>query len=203
MGGKIPWRRAWQSTPVLLSGEFHGQRSLEGYRPWGLRESDMTEWLTHYHISVVCLFGCTQVIVATCGILFPNQGSKPGPPALGAQNLSHWTTREIPISYFVKIKDYFLQRWKMWKSPGHIFKFQNMFLLQILNSQTFPVCAYCKGVIIVKSRGSQLREEQYFVGFGGGEDTVSQYPLNQSSPTSSSWTVKPVPGAKKVGDQCS
>ena len=26
--GKIPWRRAWQSTQVFLSGEFHGQRSL-------------------------------------------------------------------------------------------------------------------------------------------------------------------------------
>ena len=26
--GKIPWRRAWQSTPVFLAGEFHEQRSL-------------------------------------------------------------------------------------------------------------------------------------------------------------------------------
>ena len=25
--GKIPWRRAWQSTPVFLPGESHGQRS--------------------------------------------------------------------------------------------------------------------------------------------------------------------------------
>ena len=30
--GKIPWRRKWQPTPVLLPGESHGQRSLEGYR---------------------------------------------------------------------------------------------------------------------------------------------------------------------------
>ena len=29
--GKIPWRRAWQSIPVLLPGESHGQRSLVGY----------------------------------------------------------------------------------------------------------------------------------------------------------------------------
>jgi len=27
---KIPWRRAWQPTSVLLPGEFHGQRSLAG-----------------------------------------------------------------------------------------------------------------------------------------------------------------------------
>jgi len=31
--GKIPWRKAWQPTPVLLPGEFHGQRSLAGYSP--------------------------------------------------------------------------------------------------------------------------------------------------------------------------
>jgi len=30
---KIPWRRRWQSTPVFLPGEFHGQRSLVGYCP--------------------------------------------------------------------------------------------------------------------------------------------------------------------------
>jgi len=30
---KIPWRRAWQSTPILLPGESHGQRSLKGYSP--------------------------------------------------------------------------------------------------------------------------------------------------------------------------
>ena len=35
-------------TPVFLSGEFHGQRSLAGYSPWGLQESVMTEQLTLY-----------------------------------------------------------------------------------------------------------------------------------------------------------
>ena len=35
--GKIPWRRAWQPTPVFLAGESHGQRSLVGYSPWGCR----------------------------------------------------------------------------------------------------------------------------------------------------------------------
>ena len=29
--GKIPWRRKWQPTPVFLSGESHGQKSLMGY----------------------------------------------------------------------------------------------------------------------------------------------------------------------------
>jgi len=31
--GKIPWRRAWQATPVFLPGESHRQRSLLGCSP--------------------------------------------------------------------------------------------------------------------------------------------------------------------------
>ena len=30
------WRRKGQPTPVFLPGKSHGQRSLEGYSPWGL-----------------------------------------------------------------------------------------------------------------------------------------------------------------------
>ena len=41
--GKIPWRRAWQPTPVILPREFHGQRSLVDHSPWGCTELDMTE----------------------------------------------------------------------------------------------------------------------------------------------------------------
>jgi len=44
---KVPWRRAWQPTPVLLPGESHGQRSLAGYSAWGCRESDTTEVTEH------------------------------------------------------------------------------------------------------------------------------------------------------------
>ena len=36
----------WQPALVFLPGKFHGQRSLAGYNPWGLKESDMTERLT-------------------------------------------------------------------------------------------------------------------------------------------------------------
>ena len=32
---------AAQHTPVFLPGEFHGQRSLVGYSPWGCKESDV------------------------------------------------------------------------------------------------------------------------------------------------------------------
>ena len=43
---KIFWRREWLPTPVFLPGEFHGQRNLAGYNPWGVKESDTTEKLT-------------------------------------------------------------------------------------------------------------------------------------------------------------
>ena len=48
--GKIPWRREWEPTPVFLPEESHGLKSLTGYSPWGHKESDMTEQLTHTHI---------------------------------------------------------------------------------------------------------------------------------------------------------
>ena len=46
---KIPWRRKWHPTPILLPGKSHGLRSLVGYSPWGCKESDTTERL-HFHL---------------------------------------------------------------------------------------------------------------------------------------------------------
>ena len=43
--GKIPWRREWQTAPIFLPGESHGQGSLVGYSPGGRKESDTTERL--------------------------------------------------------------------------------------------------------------------------------------------------------------
>ena len=46
--GKIPWRRGWKRlpTPIFLPDEFHGQKTLAGYSPWGGKELDTTEQLT-------------------------------------------------------------------------------------------------------------------------------------------------------------
>ena len=45
--GKIPQRRAWQSTPVFLPGESHGQRSLAGYTVHRLTKSQSwLKWLS-------------------------------------------------------------------------------------------------------------------------------------------------------------
>ena len=42
------------SRLLLLPGESHGRRSLVGYSPWGLEESDTTEQL-HFHFSLSCI----------------------------------------------------------------------------------------------------------------------------------------------------
>ena len=50
--GKIPWRRAWQPTPVFLPGKLHEEGSLAGYSPLGRNESDTTERLNTDTISI-------------------------------------------------------------------------------------------------------------------------------------------------------
>ena len=52
--GKVSWRNAQQPTGVFLPGESHGQRSLQGYSPWGCKESDTAERLT--------LLSCRQIL---------------------------------------------------------------------------------------------------------------------------------------------
>ena len=42
LGQQDPLEKEMTTTPVFLPGEFPGQRSLAGYSPWGLKESDTT-----------------------------------------------------------------------------------------------------------------------------------------------------------------
>ena len=37
------------STLVFLPGEFHGQKSLVGYSPWGYKELD---WVTSFYFDI-------------------------------------------------------------------------------------------------------------------------------------------------------
>ena len=64
---RIPWRREWLPTPVFLPGEFHGQKSLVDYSPWGFSGQNTG-------------VGCHSLLQ---GIL-PTQGSN---PALQADSL--------------------------------------------------------------------------------------------------------------------
>ena len=55
-GWEGPWRRMWQSTPIFLPEEPHGQKSLVGYSPRGHKELDMTEQLSTHHSAAFLLF---------------------------------------------------------------------------------------------------------------------------------------------------
>ena len=55
LGQEDPLEKGWLPTPVFLPTEFHGQRSLVGYSPWGRKESDMTEQLTLSLSSKSCI----------------------------------------------------------------------------------------------------------------------------------------------------
>ena len=60
---KVPWRRAWQPTPVFLLRESQGQRSLVGYSQLGCKELDMISDLahTHYCCGMFKLLHCTPL----------------------------------------------------------------------------------------------------------------------------------------------
>ena len=87
---KIPWRRKWQPTPVFLPGKSQGQRSLEGYSPWGHKGSDTTAHTQHNILHRRCLFifGNKEFNFffffflphcKACGILVPQPGIERGP----------------------------------------------------------------------------------------------------------------------------
>ena len=54
-----------------------------------------------------------------CGILFPQPGTEPVSPALGARSFNHWTTRKVLLLYLCKAKNTMLPpSWiKPLKSP--------------------------------------------------------------------------------------
>ena len=49
LGWEDTLEKEMTTTPVFLPGEFLGQTSLEGYSPWGCKELDTTEQLSHIH----------------------------------------------------------------------------------------------------------------------------------------------------------
>ena len=75
MVGKIPWKRERLTTPVFWPGEFHGL-----YSPWGLKELDMTEWLSFQSPSHVQLFATTWTVAARllCSWDFPGKNTGVG-----------------------------------------------------------------------------------------------------------------------------
>ena len=59
---KRPWRGEWQPTSAFLPGDSHGQRSLVGYNPWGLKELDTTEATQHACMQCLSFFMWTPTV---------------------------------------------------------------------------------------------------------------------------------------------
>ena len=74
---KIPWRRKWQPTPVSLPGKSQGQRSLEGYSPWGRRRV-RHNWATkqQQHMPSVSHLWCFCYIAKSCQTLLWPHGPR-------------------------------------------------------------------------------------------------------------------------------
>ena len=70
---KILWRRKWQPSPVFLSEEFHGQRSLVGYHPWGHKGLDMTWRLRNNHLQLALPLRKTHLFLGKQRWILPQQ----------------------------------------------------------------------------------------------------------------------------------
>ena len=55
--GKIPWRRAWQPTPVFLPGESPRTEEPSSYSPWGHKQSDTTGRLSAAQLTLIMTTG--------------------------------------------------------------------------------------------------------------------------------------------------
>ena len=59
-----------------------------------------------YHLQFTTVFFTIYLAAPclSCGMwdLVPRPGIEPGSPPLGAQSLSHWTTREVPYNCVLK-----------------------------------------------------------------------------------------------------
>ena len=70
---KTSWRRKWHPTPVSFPGEFHGQKSLAGYRP--------REYLYFIHFCSEVCFSSLTTVGLVCSFFFffsVSQGVKLG-----------------------------------------------------------------------------------------------------------------------------
>ena len=82
-GSSQPRSPALHSTPVLLPGESHGQRSLAGHSPWGLSQTQLSD--EHYPLLLLLhrrqiLYGLSHlgnqkaISVAKYFLVWPSSG---------------------------------------------------------------------------------------------------------------------------------
>ena len=108
---KIPWRRAWQPTPITLPREFHGQRSLVSYIQSTGSQRVGHDWLT------VLLFYDTQ---------------------LGVSTRTHWVIQSPQPSKWRKVPSPVLCCWLHTISSEERLWFLSSELCSVINLKFFP-----------------------------------------------------------------
>ena len=120
----FPWGTSGYTSHNFHSAEAQGKQESNGFEEfvrqgalviWGpaeiftasVKTRHLFQLLILLRIYISLIIWLFQVLAAACGTfscgkwdLFPWPGIEPGPPALGAWSLSHWTTREVPVDTF-------------------------------------------------------------------------------------------------------
>ena len=112
-GGLLyPWKSgdALDETPVPVTIILQLQRSQLGYKTYMPKKAQKKEGKKGSFFKKFYLFIFWPHLTA-CGILLPWPGIEPGPTAVNALSLNHWTTREFPRS------DLLDDRVKPWNCP--------------------------------------------------------------------------------------
>ena len=124
-GWKIPQRRKWQFTPVLLPGQAHGQRSKVGYSLWGREESNRTKWLctrahthTHTHTLPAVVNECLalqehlKILVTTKVCHNPPPATSDNPSGSSrAFSVTPVLTKKSPLHYQIPIHEHAFLGW--------------------------------------------------------------------------------------------
>ena len=85
----VVWRRKWQPIPVFLPEKSHGQRSLEGYSPWGCRVGH--DWATN----TFTFHGLYVYFAALVGF---RMGPQPHTNGRRVQCVLPWDTQGLQLS---------------------------------------------------------------------------------------------------------
>ena len=84
----ICWRRQWQLTPVLLPGEFHGQRSLVGGCLWVTKSrTQLSDFTFTFHFHALEKEMATHSSVLAWRI--PGTGEPGGLPFMASHRVGH------------------------------------------------------------------------------------------------------------------
>ena len=121
----VPGEKRGSAGPAVSAQRAtHQGRGIRGIFPfiplsvsWVPADFLFNHFVLHHDFFFLILFIYLAALGLSCSMwdLAPWPGIKPGPPALGAQSLSHWTTREVPPSWFLMP---ILRTWGLAGTPG-------------------------------------------------------------------------------------